>query len=262
MPAPKLLFPAVDSPLTRERLHDGSLLAALRASAPPGMVLRSDEELATSLDETLAGHPCGEPLWLFGYGSLMWNPAIHYFDAQPATVRGWSRRFCLWLYTARGTPEVPGLMLALDRGGSCRGIGFRIAAEQVRGELTLLWRREMLGGTYDARWVPADIGGQRCRALTFVANRRHERYAGLLQAEEAVRHIAKAAGSLGSCRAYFDQTVETLERLGIRDEAIERLRTALAQLPPPTVPAAIVTLAGPQGGIGPVPVQAPSLPNP
>ena len=123
MPTPKLLFPSVDGPLTRERLHDGSLLAALRASAPPGMVLRSDEELAASLDETLATHPADEPLWLFGYGSLMWNPAIHYLDALPATVRGWSRRFCLWLYTARGTPEVPGLMLALDRGGVVRAVG-------------------------------------------------------------------------------------------------------------------------------------------
>lgn len=254
MPTPKLLFPAVDGPLTRERLHDGSLLAALRASAPPGMVLRSDEELAASLDETLAMHPADEPLWLFGYGSLMWNPAIHYLDALPATVRGWSRRFCLWLYTARGTPEQPGLMLALDRGGGCRGIGFRIAPEQVRTELTLLWRREMLGGTYDARWVQADIGGQRSRALTFVANRRHPRYAGALQPEEAVRHIASAAGSLGSCRAYFDQTVAALDRLAIRDAAIERLRAALAQLPS-APPAAIVTRDGPQAVA--VPVAAP-----
>lgn len=250
MPTPTLLFPSVDGPLTRERLHDGSLLAALRASAPPGMVLRSDEELAASLDETLATHPAGEPLWLFGYGSLMWNPAIHYLDALPATVRGWSRRFCLWLYTARGTPEAPGLMLALDRGGGCRGIGFRIAAEQVRTELTLLWRREMLGGTYDARWVQADIGGQRSRALTFVANRRHPRYAGALQPEEAMRHIATAAGTLGSCRAYFDQTVAALERLGIRDAAIERLRAVLAQRPP-APPAAILTRDGPQAVAGP-----------
>ncbi|HZF85338.1 MAG TPA: gamma-glutamylcyclotransferase, partial [Burkholderiaceae bacterium] len=142
-------------------------------------------------------------------------------------------------------------------GGGCRGIGFRIAAEQVRTELTLLWRREMLGGTYDARWVQADIGGQRSRALTFVANRRHPRYAGALQPEEAMRHIATAAGSLGSCRAYFDQTVAALERLGIRDAAIERLRAALAQLPP-APPAAIVTRDGPQTVAGPV-AAAPSL---
>lgn len=261
MPTPKLLFPTVDGPVTRERLHDGSLLAALRASAPPGMVLRSDEELAASLDETLATHPDDEPLWLFGYGSLMWNPAFHYLDALPATVRGWSRRFCLWLYTARGTPEVPGLMLALDRGGGCRGIGFRIAPEQVRTELTLLWRREMLGGTYDARWVQADIGGQRSRALTFVANRRHPRYAGALQPDEAVRHIATAAGSLGSCRAYFEQTVETLARLGIRDAAIERLRAALAQLPP-APPAASAARDGVQAMPGAAAVTPSSLSNP
>lgn len=218
-------------PFTRESLFDGSVMAALKACAPPDVRLRTQEELDACLDATLASHDPADDLYLFGYGSLMWNPAIHHIDAAPALVRGWGRRFCLWLYMARGSVEHPGLMLALDRGGACRGIALRIAAEQVRSELQLVWRREMLSGAYAARWVMAECQGERRRMLTFVANRAHPRYAGRMEPGEVARYIADGRGALGSCRDYFQHTVDALEGLGVQDAEVQRLQAALALRP-------------------------------
>lgn len=215
---------------TRESLADGSMLAAIRGHAPAGTVMRSDAELDASLDASLAGWNGGEDVWVFGYGSLMWNPAFHHAEAVKARVHGWSRKFCLWLHMARGSPEQPGLMLALDRGGACHGMALRIEAAHARHELGLLWRREMLTGAYEARWVGAAAAdGRRLKALTFVANRRHPRYVGSLSGAETVGFIATAKGRLGTCSAYFEATLEALERLQIRDAGIERLRLAFAE---------------------------------
>ncbi len=214
-------------PFTRESLFDGSVMAALKACAPPDVRLRTQEELDACLDATLASHDPADDLYLFGYGSLMWNPAIHHIDAAPALVRGWGRRFCLWLYMARGSVEHPGLMLALDRGGACRGIALRIAAEQVRSELQLVWRREMLSGAYAARWVTAECQGERRRMLTFVANRAHPRYAGRMEPGEVARYIADGRGALGTCRDYFQRTVDALQNLSMQDSELERIAQVL-----------------------------------
>lgn len=226
-PDPEPPLPATSNGITRERLHDGSLMAALRASAPPGTRFLSDPELAASLEEALQGHRGEEDLHLFGYGSLMWNPAFHFVDSSKACVQGWHRRFCLWLHMARGSLQQPGLMLALDRGGACQGVAFRIAAANVREELMLLWRREMLSGAYEPRWVTALVNGTRQRALTFVVNRRHERYVRTLSSEQVAHHLSTARGSLGTNLAYFESTCAALQALGIQDAAIARLRCAL-----------------------------------
>ncbi|SIR38862.1 gamma-glutamylcyclotransferase [Pseudacidovorax sp. RU35E] len=218
-------------PFTRESLFDGSVMAALKACAPPDVRLRTQEELDACLDATLASHDPADDLYLFGYGSLMWNPAIHHIDAAPALVRGWGRRFCLWLYMARGSVEHPGLMLALDRGGACRGIALRIAAEQVRSELQLVWRREMLSGAYAARWVMAECQGERRRMLTFVANRKHPRYAGRMEPGEVARYIASGRGTLGTCRDYFQRTIYALKSLEVDDPEMRRLVQALDSEP-------------------------------
>ena len=213
--------------LTRQRLAKGLLITSLRADPPPGIKIRSEAELDASLEETLGGHDPGQDLHVFGYGSLMWNPALDAAHTGVARVHGWHRRFCLRLLLGRGCPERPGVTLALDRGGACHGLLFRIEAAKVRKEMHLLWRREMLAGSYDARWVRADAGGTTVRALTFGANRRHERYIGNLPIEDIVQLIRTGIGQLGTSRAYFDATVCTLDRLGIRDFGVERLRLAI-----------------------------------
>ncbi|NNM71206.1 gamma-glutamylcyclotransferase [Enterovirga sp. DB1703] len=213
--------------ITRERLRDGSHLAAIRARATPDFPIRSDAEIEASLAETLAGHPPGEDVWVFGYGSLMWNPAFRFEERRLGTVRGWHRRFCLWLSRGRGSPDCPGLMLALDRGGTCRGVAFRIPAAEAREELLLVWRREMLSGAYLARWVTVATEEGPVRAVTFVVNQGHKRYSGKLGEAETAERILAASGELGSCLDYFERTVRILRTLQVRDAALERLETEI-----------------------------------
>jgi cation transport protein ChaC len=212
--------------VTREGLLDEAFLARLYARLPAGAQLRTAGELEASMDSMLAGHAEGEAVHVFGYGSLMWNPACDHAGARPATVHGWHRSFCLRSIVGRGSPEQPGLMLALDRGGACHGMLLCIEAPKARDELRVLWRREMMTGIYDARWVTARAGGTAVRAITFAANRAHPRYVRGLAVEEMARMINSGAGSLGSCREYFDSVLEHLAALGVRDAGMERLRAA------------------------------------
>ena len=124
--------------LTREQIRSGWVQQIAREGG--GIHVLSDAELEASRRATLARAP-SDDIWVFGYGSLIWNPAFHFVERRLGTIHGWHRRFCLWTTLGRGSPDCPGLMLGLDRGGSCRGIVLRIAPEDVEVELDVLWRR-------------------------------------------------------------------------------------------------------------------------
>ncbi len=164
-------------------------------------------------------------LWVFGYGSLMWNPAIHVAETQAAKIHGLHRSFCLHLRLGRGTPDRPGLMLALDHGGSCRGMAHRIAAHHVESETEILWMREMLSGAYRPVWLNIQLAdyAEPVRGFTYVINRDNDRYAGKIEPEKIARSIARAEGRLGTNRAYLYRTVERLDALGIGDGPMHRL---------------------------------------
>lgn len=213
--------------ISRSALQDGSFLAAVRAV--PGLQVRSDAEIEASLTEMLDARPTRDPIWVFGYGSLMWNPAFAFVERRSATLRGWHRRFCLWMRLGRGTAEKPGLTLALDRGGMTRGVAFRLPKDDERSELLLVWRREMFGGAYLARWVTLTTTEGPAQALTFVANRHNDTYARDLEHQRAVECIAAASGRLGTCAEYLFETVGHLEELGVRDRGLERMRRSLAK---------------------------------
>ena len=213
--------------ITSDMLRDGSLLARARANAPPGTQLRSDAEIEASLDAMLAQHPAGEDIWLFGYGSLMWNPAMHYAESRVGTVRGWHRAYCLWAPMGRGTPDNPGLMLALDRGGSSAGVLFRFPAATAREEVLLPWRREMFSGAYLARWVRVDTDVGPVPAATFIANRASPTYAGRLPEAQIAARLAVATGRLGSCVEYLEHTLAVLRAHGKTDLRLERLQQAI-----------------------------------
>lgn len=215
--------------ITRQTLADGSLLTRMRALALPGLNLKSDAEIEASLDATLATHPPHTDAFVFGYGSLMWNPAFLFAGQHLGTLYGWHRRFCLRMPFGRGTPDQPGLMMALDRGGSCHGIVFRIVADQVRDELLLVWRREMPGTAYRARWVTVRTDAGPVRAVTFVVNRAHPRYTGVLEESEIARILAHATGSLGSGATYLRQTMQALTAVGVTDRRLERLAAEVAE---------------------------------
>ena len=216
-----------DHLLTRERLATGSMIESLRANPPAGVRIRTDAEMEQTLEAALGAHDPGADLHLFGYGSLMWNPAMDAAHASVARVQGWHRSFCIRTLVGRGSQQAPGAMLGLDRGGACRGVLYGIAAEKVRTELRLLWQREMFAGTYDAHWVPVRNGAGQFRALTFVVDRRHERYIGGHPIPDIARLIRTGKGTIGSSRAYFDATVRTLEGLGIHDAGMNRLHAVI-----------------------------------
>ncbi len=167
-------------------------------------------------------------LWVFGYGSLMWNPAFHYAERRLGHLHGYHRSFCMWTPLGRGSPENPGLMLGLDNGGSCRGVAFRVAGQNVEEELDIVWRREMVAGSYDPRWVTVRTELGAVRAVTFVMNHENERYAGRLPVATIVRHLATAGGRLGTAFEYLENTVAHLDQLGIADGFLHRLADRIA----------------------------------
>ncbi|WP_422000712.1 gamma-glutamylcyclotransferase [Reyranella sp.] len=191
----------------------------------------SAEQRAASLEHAMTRYPAGEEAWVFAYGSLMWNPAIEYAEAQPCRIDGWRRSFCFWTPMGRGTPELPGLMLALESGGACEGIAYRLAPDQVRSELELLWNREMLAGVYQAQWVPTVLrDGRTVTSVTFVVDPAHCQYCGDLPMERAAHHIAFAEGRRGACRDYLASTAAHARALDIHDPYIEELVERVAAL--------------------------------
>lgn len=166
---------------------------------------------------TLAQHGGGD-LWVFGYGSLMWDPAFRFAEVRRARVAGYARRFILVDEKGgRGTKEAPGLMAALDRGAGCTGLAFRIAAQDVEGETEVLWRREMIGPGYVPTFVPVMMDGGAQRALTFVADHAADAIFPDLSHADQVRFIAQGAGFLGTSRGYLENIVSHFALLGIVD---------------------------------------------
>ncbi len=217
-----------DVVITRALLEAGGI-DDMVARANPAMRLLSEAERAQSLGETLAARPPGEPVWLFGYGSLIWNPSILFEERRPACVRGWHRAFCLSTTAGRGTAERPGLVLGLDVGEACSGVAFRLAEDGLESELRLLWRREMLAGSYVPRWLDLlDPAGTRFGAgLAFTINVAADQYAGALAKEEVIGRLATAGGELGSCADYLARTCAGLHAAGIPDAELDQLLGAV-----------------------------------
>lgn len=168
------------------------------------------------------------PLYVFGYGSLLWYPGFRYERVVRSRIHGFHRALRVWSYHHRGTVQRPGLVLGLDRGGSCLGCLFEVDATLKREVADYLWAREMVTSVYIPRLVPAPFaGGVRVAALAFVLDRRHTQYAGALSAGTAAGHVRGAAGVSGHNLEYVRETVNGLERLGIHDEG---LRSVLRRL--------------------------------
>jgi cation transport protein ChaC len=214
--------PAV-TPLSRALLEAGGIDAMLARDAPH-LRLLTEAERAESLRATLAARPEGD-VWLFAYGSLIWNPTIRVVEQRTARIQGWHRAFCLSTIAGRGTLELPGLVLGLDAGGHCEGLAFRLAEEDLEGELTLVWRREMVASAYVPRWMDVlDRDGRRFGgAITFTIDPAGTYYAGGLAAEAVIERLATAAGHLGSSAEYLFQTRDGLRAHGIPDPELEAL---------------------------------------
>ena len=194
----------------------------IEAAGDPQWAL-TDEQLSDSLTAMIKARPKGAGWWVFAYGSLLWNPLFPFAEARPAILRGLHRRFCLRSLASRGTPDLPGLVLGLDRGGACTGVAYRLPAPVAMDELHLLWRREMVVGAYRPRWVRVRSGERDIHALTFAVRHAHPQYAGRLSLEEEARVIAGAKGAFGSSLDYLERTRVALVSHGIVDPYLERL---------------------------------------
>lgn len=169
-------------------------------------------------------------LWIFGYGSLMWDPGFPYVEWAPALIYGYHRALCIFSTRWRGTPERPGLVLGLDRGGACRGIVFLVAHADVGAALEALWAREMRRRIYRPRLLRAQLPDKAVAALTFIANPRHAGYAGRLSIEQTAEHVATCCGARGPNLDYLTRTIKQLTELGVRDHHLQRVLAAAQAL--------------------------------
>lgn len=215
--------------LSRRDLEEGRM-RSVYVEALSGHHALTDEELSESLTATLGKRPAGAGWWVFAYGSLLWNPLFPFAESRRARVRGFHRRFCLWSLASRGRPDAPGLVLGLDRGGSCPGVAYRLPAPLAIDELHLLWRREMVTGAYAPRWVKLDADGKPLTALAFIVRRDHPQYAGRMARAEEARVIATACGAFGSSADYLERTRIALVSHGVIDPYLEDLAKAVSGL--------------------------------
>ncbi len=215
--------------LTREVLLQGGLGDRLRAANPDVRFL-TEAEREANLAALLAQRPEGDGgVYVFAYGSLIWNPAIHITGRLLCRALGWHREYCLATKGGRGTAEVPGMMLGLMEGGDCVGAVLHVAEEMVQQELSLLWRREMVADGYIPRWIPVETleGAPLGEAIAFTINPAGPSFCPPLPEEELVRRIAVARGQLGTAAEYLFRTRDGLRGLGITDPMLERIGDAV-----------------------------------
>jgi cation transport protein ChaC len=211
------------TPITRENLSDGTLRQMVLDRDGPNTSVLTDEELKASR-RSLIPDDYDQDVWIFAYGSLIWNPLMELKGQILGRIYGYHRRFCLRTKIGRGTPEQPGLILGLDNGGSCTGLGLRIDRSIFANELDLLWRREMINGSYTPKKILIHTDcGRILDGITFVMNHESPNYVGELSLEEKARVIASASGFIGTSLEYLELTYNSLNALGIHDGYLDRL---------------------------------------
>jgi glutathione-specific gamma-glutamylcyclotransferase len=182
------------------------------------------------LERFLNTVPRGD-LWIFGYGSLMWAPDFPHAERKSGRVHGYHRALCILSSRYRGTPEKPGLVMGLCRGGSCWGIAFRVRASQARDVLDTLWKREMLNNVYVPTFVSVTLQAtQRVHALAFVADTTHRQFVRELDVAGRARLVAQGIGQRGRCMDYIRNTLEHMRELGVHDPHLARIFHAALDL--------------------------------
>jgi len=164
-----------------------------------------------------------DDFWVFGYGSLMWRPGFDHEEVRTATVHGYHRALCALSYAYRGTKEVPGLVMGLQRGGCCRGRAFRVASENREAVVGYLQERELINDFYDEKFLKARTSKGIITAYTFVADPHHEQYAGHLSPDESVALVLQGKGKMGRALDYLRSTIKHLDELSIPDGPLHDL---------------------------------------
>ncbi len=195
-----------------------------------GTIEHTQKDLEKIADGLLSEYT-PERLWVFAYGSLIWNPVFDHEEVFQATAHGWHRSFCLQLTRWRGTRELPALMLALDRGGMCKGNVYALANQDHKAQIVRLLEREIDANppTNVPQWINVSVGEDELKALTFIADPEGPAYAGKLPINKVAWTLARAAGHWGSCAQYLYNTFTMLEASGIHDESIATLQSLVAK---------------------------------
>jgi glutathione-specific gamma-glutamylcyclotransferase len=219
--------------LTLTRAHIHRIHRVVQDSgAPPGMELHTDSDYAAWVELMMRTNPHPMlPLRLFAYGSLIWKPELEHEREEPCIARGWHRAFCFRMPRFRGTPEQPGLMMALDRGGQCAGVLFDLPPGNIEVQLDKLFRREFTVKPVNSmpRWIAVQTALGRISALTFVMNRASPLYACKLHLEQVAEILARACGHWGTGAEYLLNTVSHLEAKGIHDRNLWKLQRLVAE---------------------------------
>jgi len=169
-----------------------------------------------------------DDLWVFGYGSLMWRPGFPFVERRHAHVHGYHRSLCVLSHVHRGTPDHPGLVMGLDRGGRCHGVAFRVERTEAEATVHYLREREQVTAVYLERRLPVRLDdGRSVSALAYVVDKRHEQYAGRLSFEEVLKLVRQGQGVSGANPDYVRSTHEHLVGMGVVDPLLERIVKAL-----------------------------------
>ena len=215
--------------ITRETLKNWRVAELARERDGAEASIATEGQLLESRRLAVADDADVSDFWVFGYGSLIYNPIIDHSQRAIASIYGYHRRFCLWTKIGRGTPEFPGLVLSLDYGGSCVGVAYRLEPDSAIAELDLLWRREMLTLAYNVRWLHLRTPEGIKRGLGFVANPKSPAYAPPMPFDDTVNTVAEAFGFNGRCCDYLFDTLAGIKEYGIHDAAMEELANAVSQ---------------------------------
>lgn len=171
-----------------------------------------------------------QDFWVFGYASLMWRPGFEFVEQRRARLHGYHRVLCISSYEHRGTRERPGLVMGLDRGGSCVGLAFRVSGTNREPVLAYLRERELVTHVYKEKWLSIRFdGGSHGHAVTYVADRQHEQYAGRVSIDDAVERVCGAVGGAGPNEDYVLNTADHIREMGIRDHWLEAVTGKVRQ---------------------------------
>jgi cation transport protein ChaC len=213
--------------LTRENITHGRLGEKIKSISGSDKVL-TNEELIRERRKIIPDTGIGEDIYIFAYGSLLWNPTVEYEGQFLAKTYGFHRSFCMKTNLGRGSFINPGLMLGLDKGGSCKGSAFKLKKSGTIKNIDILFRREMVTGAYIPKLLKTRLdGGKNVLSLAFTVDKQHKNYFGKKDIQTKANMIAKASGFLGSCREYLDNTLHSLSELNIIDAEMRAISNHL-----------------------------------
>lgn len=216
--------------LNRNAICSGAYLESF--DSLPKELLWTQQQIDASLAQTLAARPGqSSDVWVFAYGSLMWNPVSDFDSRRIATLHGWHRSFCMRLIAGRATPEQPGRMLSLEMGGSTQGVALRLCGTTLEEELRILWIREMVTGAYRPVWTPVTLeDGTDVDAIAFVSEPSNQQYEGDAEPAVIAPLMAAASGLFGTNAEYVYKLQAALADCGLKDAYIDELAAELTRV--------------------------------